>query len=93
MRSYDLVVVGGGPAGLAAATACAQRGLSVALFERRDESEMRVGETLGSEVGPCLEELGAWPAVAARLAQEPACSTVRAAWGSPDLTELSLIHI
>jgi phytoene dehydrogenase-like protein len=33
LASYDVVVIGAGPNGLAAAITCAQRGLSVALFE------------------------------------------------------------
>jgi NADPH-dependent 2,4-dienoyl-CoA reductase/sulfur reductase-like enzyme len=34
-RSYDVAVVGAGPAGLAAATLCAERGLAVALFDEQ----------------------------------------------------------
>ncbi|MEE8167517.1 MAG: NAD(P)/FAD-dependent oxidoreductase [Candidatus Hydrothermarchaeales archaeon] len=33
MRGYDVLVVGGGPGGLATAIFCAERGLSVALFD------------------------------------------------------------
>jgi NADPH-dependent 2,4-dienoyl-CoA reductase/sulfur reductase-like enzyme len=33
--SYDVAVVGAGPAGLAAATVCAERGLAVALFDEQ----------------------------------------------------------
>ena len=36
VNSYDVVVVGAGPAGLAAASAAAERGASVALIEALD---------------------------------------------------------
>jgi flavin-dependent dehydrogenase len=35
-RAFDLVVVGGGPAGLATAIEAARRGMAVAVIERRD---------------------------------------------------------
>ncbi len=34
-HSYDVAIVGAGPAGLAAATLCAERGLAVALFDEQ----------------------------------------------------------
>ena len=37
---YDLIVVGAGPAGLAAAQAAGQHGLDVALLERKTEYEL-----------------------------------------------------
>jgi len=44
--SWDAVVVGGGPAGSAAATALAQKGRSVALVERERFPRYKVGESL-----------------------------------------------
>jgi len=81
----DVVVVGGGPAGLATAAVCARQGRSVALFERGDPDAFRVGETLGAEVGARLAELGAYPAMASILGEQARFITVSSAWGSPDL--------
>lgn len=46
MRSVDVAVIGGGPAGATLATVCAQNGLDVALFERERGPRYRVGESL-----------------------------------------------
>jgi flavin-dependent dehydrogenase len=54
----DVVVVGGGPAGSAAAIACATRGLRVILCERERPGRDRPGETLHPGVEPLLEQLG-----------------------------------
>lgn len=54
----DVVVVGGGPAGSAAAIACATRGLSVILCERERIFRDRPGETLHPGAEPLLEQMG-----------------------------------
>jgi flavin-dependent dehydrogenase len=59
----DVAIVGGGPAGGAAAIICAARGLRVQLFERTafagaDFSGDRPGETLHPGVEPVLAQLG-----------------------------------
>ncbi|HWJ73301.1 MAG TPA: FAD-dependent oxidoreductase [Kaistia sp.] len=54
----DIVVVGGGPAGCAAAIACATRGLRVVLCEREPGLRDRPGETLHPGIEPLLAQLG-----------------------------------
>lgn len=54
----DVVIVGGGPAGSAAAIVCAERGLRVRLFERERFTRERPGETLHPGIEPLLEQLG-----------------------------------
>ena len=46
MRTVDVAVIGGGPAGATLATVCAQNGLDVALYEREMGPRYRVGESL-----------------------------------------------
>jgi flavin-dependent dehydrogenase len=54
----DVVVIGGGPAGAAAAITCATRGLRVVLCEREPAGRDRPGETLHPGVEPLLRQLG-----------------------------------
>lgn len=54
----DVLVVGGGPAGSAAAITCARAGLSVSLVESRSFPRHRPGETLHPGIEPLLERLG-----------------------------------
>jgi flavin-dependent dehydrogenase len=92
-ETLDVVVVGGGPAGLAVAGALAQRGRRVALFERDDYASPRVGESLGGEVGPLLAELGASGVVGDFLSAQVPFRELRSAWGSDVLEERhSIVH-
>jgi flavin-dependent dehydrogenase len=59
MNEFDVIVVGGGPAGATAAAGCAQRGLRVALFEHARFPRHKVcGDVLNPNCWPILERLG-----------------------------------
>lgn len=59
----DVAIVGGGPAGCAAAIWCQRHGLRVALLEREPFPRHRPGETLPPGVEPILAQLGVDEAV------------------------------
>lgn len=59
MAEADLVVVGGGPAGLATAAAAARAGLRAVLLERRRSPGEAPGETLHPGIEPALDAIGA----------------------------------
>src|SRR5471032_440603 len=66
--THDVVVIGGGPAGLAAAIALAQTGASTALIARRAPyADNRTTALLGGSVD-LLQELGVWPRCADKAA-------------------------
>jgi flavin-dependent dehydrogenase len=89
--SADVAVVGGGPAGLAIATALARRGRSVVVFERRPKAIVKAGETFGPRLRPLLEALGAWEKFAA-LATVP-FRGIRSAWGVEEISDRpSVVH-
>ncbi|MCF8534190.1 MAG: FAD-dependent oxidoreductase [Reyranella sp.] len=77
----DVVVVGGGPAGSAAAIACASRGLQVLLLERDACATELPGETLHPGAEPLLAQLG----LSGRLSQVTGArhEGVWIEWGSP----------
>lgn len=64
-RIADAAVIGGGPAGSAAAAMLARQGWRVTLLERERFPREHVGESLLPASMPVLEELGAMPAVRA----------------------------
>ena len=61
--SYDVIVVGGGPAGSTTATMLARQGAQVLLLERERFPRDHVGESLLPASVPVLEELGVLGAV------------------------------
>ncbi|RKS17148.1 flavin-dependent dehydrogenase [Pseudomonas sp. WPR_5_2] len=63
MYIHDVVVIGAGPAGSAAAILCAQQGLSVALLEQSAVYRDRPGETLPPGIEPLLQQLAIAPAL------------------------------
>lgn len=57
-RGYDVIVVGGGVAGMAAALWCAERGRRVAMVDPRAGAAFRVGESLDWEAPMLFGRLG-----------------------------------
>lgn len=85
--TYDVVVIGGGPAGSATARRLAGLGRSVALLERSRFERPRIGETLAPVVQPLLRALGVWDGFVA-LAPLPSWGT-RSIWDEPEPAEHS----
>ena len=64
MKTYQLVIVGGGPAAAAAAIHARQRGMSVAIIERNSQvPSYKPGETLHPGIESLLKQLGVLPEV------------------------------
>jgi flavin-dependent dehydrogenase len=76
---HEVIVLGGGPAGAAAALALAQRGVRVALLDKRRATALRIGETVPPMIMRPLARLGLWDAfVAARHGVSPGTVVI---WG------------
>jgi flavin-dependent dehydrogenase len=58
---YDVIVIGGGPAGSAVSTLLAQRGVRVGLFERERFPRFHIGESLIPETYWVLKRLNMLP--------------------------------
>lgn len=83
-HAFDVVVVGGGPAGSATALALRREGLSVAVLERSHYDDVRLGETVPPEIRSPLVRLGVWERFLA-AGHRPSLAFV-SAWGSPALS-------
>lgn len=59
----DLVILGAGPAGCAAAISALQSGLTVAILETQTSPRVSPGETLHPGVEPIFHRLGVWQAL------------------------------
>ena len=57
-RQYNVIIVGGGPAGSVAALYLLQAGIKPLILEKERFPRYHIGESLTGEVGLCLRELG-----------------------------------
>ena len=89
-RSADLLVLGAGPAGAAAAITLARAGRSVAIVARERADRPRIGETVPAVVVRPLAALGVWDAFRA-AGHGPAPGTV-SCWGSDRIHEWDAIR-
>jgi flavin-dependent dehydrogenase len=76
-----VIVVGGGPAGCAAAITCAQAGSSVLVLDANPAPRDRPGETLHPGVEPLFDRLGVGDAV--RAAGWLRHEGIEVTWGAP----------
>jgi flavin-dependent dehydrogenase len=79
--SWDVLVVGAGPAGAVAATVLARAGARVALIDRPDTSAERIGETLPGAAARALRRLGL-PTPGPGTPHRPVRGTL-SAWAGP----------
>jgi flavin-dependent dehydrogenase len=85
----DVVVVGGGLAGVAAAVTLARGGRSVRLLESQAEPGWKIGETLAPEALQELRRLGLHDAV--ECSAHISSPGIRSAWGEPSLADKDFI--
>jgi flavin-dependent dehydrogenase len=87
LLEYDIVIVGAGPAGCAAALRLRQQGLRVALVDPVKQGRLKVGESLPGASIRLLRSLGI-NALSELLSEDQyeACTANRSAWGSEQWT-------
>jgi flavin-dependent dehydrogenase len=82
VESFDVIIIGGGPAGTAAAITLVRRGFRTAIIERSTYSMLRVGETLPPALSSLLMSLDVWDRF---IAEDHIKSfAIRSVWGSAD---------
>lgn len=89
-ESFDVVIIGGGPAGAAAAITLGQHHFRTAIIERSDYCLPRVGETLPPVIRNILTSLDVWQSFLAHRHVES--YAIRFAWGGPEPLERNHIY-
>ena len=77
--STQVAVIGGGPAGAAAAIVLARNGVDVTLVEASNYANARIGETFPPRITPLLKQLGVFDAL---VAERVASTGIKSYWGS-----------
>ena len=85
MNSFDVAVIGGGPAGTSLAISLEREGLTVLVAERTDYQEWRAGETLSPKASVLLSKLGVMDTL--QSIPHIASQAIHASWGSSELME------
>jgi len=88
--NYTALILGGGPAGAAAATVLARAGIDLLLVDAGTEALFRVGESLVPSAKALLKELGLWDAFIAD--GHIPCYGNYSAWGSSTISETDFIR-
>lgn len=86
---FDVVIIGGGPAGTASAIKLSQSGVSVVILERTDYKSIRIGETLPPEANLELYSLGVCEEFL-NAGHLPSPGNI-SAWGSNKLSEIDFL--
>ena len=87
MQTYDLIIVGGGPAGAAAALYAQRSGLAALLLDKQCFPRDKVcGDALSGKAVAILHELGLFEEVCSL----PGAAITRIMFGSPDATAASI---
>jgi 2-polyprenyl-6-methoxyphenol hydroxylase-like FAD-dependent oxidoreductase len=89
-KKVDVAIVGGGPAGAAAALVLARAGHRVLLVERQTAAAFKFGEGLPPAAKPLLRALGVWDRFCAD--GHLASYGNQSAWGSPHLHSTDFIR-
>lgn len=84
-NSVDVIVLGGGPAGLSVAALLARLGRSVVVLERGQYERIRAGETFGGELQSLLQTVGFWDDFQ-NVPRTP-FRGVRSSWGNAPMIE------
>ncbi len=87
--TFDVAIVGGGPAASVTAMLLARGGKSCVILERGDDSGDKPGESLPPSARPLLEQLELWDALEAD-GHRP-CHGNRSRWGSERLEEMPFV--
>jgi flavin-dependent dehydrogenase len=88
-KDYDVAIIGGGPAGCAAAITLARAGVAVVLFERSHFELARVGECVPPEICEPLQELDLWAAF--ETDGHLAVNGITSYWGAPQRCDTDFI--
>jgi flavin-dependent dehydrogenase len=85
---YDVAVLGGGPAGASTAISLLQKGYSVAIIEKSDYSELRIGETIQPQTSTLLNDLKINDEI---FHHHLPSNAIQSAWGDISLKENNFI--